>query len=151
MAAERSNPYNVFNFLVTIDGFGDSGSFQAGFQEISGLGNEITIAEYRNGNEKANHVRKVAGMNKITDVTFKRGVTGSLQIYQWLLAIRTGSPQRRSVRIELRDETGTKTVMSWKLFNAMIMKYTGPTLNAKGGTDLAIEEMVVSTEDITIE
>ena len=150
MAVERTNPYNVFNFLVTIDGFGGADSFQAGFQEISGLSNEITIAEYRNGNEKANHVRKVAGMNKITDVTFKRGITGSLQIYQWLLAIRSGSQERRRVQIDLRDETGTNIVMTWTLFNAMIMKYTGPTLNGKGGTDLAIEEMVVSAEDITV-
>ena len=77
-------------------------------------------------------------------------VTGSQQIYQWLLAIRTGSQERRRVRIDLRDETGTRTVMTWTLFNAMIMKYTGPTLNGKGGTDLAIEEMVVSAEDITV-
>ena len=42
MAVERSTPYNAFNFRVTVDRFGDAGSLQAGFQEISGLGNEIT-------------------------------------------------------------------------------------------------------------
>jgi hypothetical protein len=35
---------------------------------------EVTVAEYRNGNEKENSLRKITGLNKATDVTLKRGV-----------------------------------------------------------------------------
>ena len=33
-----------------------------------------TVAEYRNGNDKENHVRKVPGLHKVGDVTLKRGI-----------------------------------------------------------------------------
>jgi phage tail-like protein len=152
MPVERSTPYHGFNFRVTVDRFGDANSFTAGFQEISGLGNEITMAEYRNGSEPENHVRKIPGMNKTPDVTLKRGVIGSLNIFSWIKETREGSQAvRRSVIIELMDEAHTQAVMTWKLTNALPMKYTGPTLNAKGGTDVAIEELVLSCEKIDVE
>ena len=152
MAVDRNTPYNAFNFRVTVDRFGDANSFTAGFQEISGLGNEITLAEYRNGNEAENHVRKIPGMNKATDVTLKRGVIGSLNIFAWIKDTREGSQSvRRNVVIELMDEAHTAPVMTWKLTNAVPMKYTGPTLNAKGGTDVAIEELVLACEKIDVE
>jgi phage tail-like protein len=50
------------------------------------------------------------------------------------------------VVIELMDEAHTAAVMTWKLYNAVPMKYTGPTLNAKGGTDVAMEELVLTYE-----
>jgi phage tail-like protein len=152
MAVERNTPYHGFNFRVTVDRFGDAGAFSAGFQEISGLGNEITLAEYRNGNEPENHVRKVPGINKATDVTLKRGVIGSLNIFAWIKETREGSQAvRRTVTIELMDEAHTSPVMTWKLTNAVPMKYTAPTLNAKGGTDVAMEELVLACEKIDVE
>ena len=33
---------------------------------------------------------KITGLNKATDVTLKRGVIGSLNLYQWLNDIRNG-------------------------------------------------------------
>lgn len=152
MPVERSTPYHAFNFRVTVDRFGDANSFTAGFQEVSGLGNEITVAEYRNGNEAENHVRKVPGMNKATDVTLKRGVVGSLNIFSWIKETREGSQAiRHTVTIDLMDEAHTGAVMTWKLTNALPMKYTGPTLNAKGGDEVAIEELVLACEKIDVE
>jgi phage tail-like protein len=149
---ERENPYHGFNFRVTVDRFGGPGQFQAGFQEVSGLGGEITMADYRNGNDGVNHVRKIHGMNKSTDVTMKRGVIGSLNIFSWFKDTREGKQDvRRTVVIDLMDENHQNPVMTWKLLNAMPMKYTGPTLNAKGGTDVAIEELVLTCERIDIE
>ena len=152
MSVPRDNPYHGFNFRVTVDRLGDANSFAAGFQEISGLGGEITMAEYRNGNEPVNHVRKIHGMNKSTDVTLKRGLIGNLNIFTWFNDVRLGNQDvRRNVTIELLDEAHSGTVMTWVLFNAMPMKYTGPTLNAKGGTDVAIEELVLTCERIDIQ
>src|SRR3982751_2477012 len=91
MAVLRERPYVQFNFLVDL-GTGTTDGPEAGFQEVSGLGMEVTVAEYRNGNEKENSVRKLTGMNKVTDVTLKRGVIGSLNLYQWLHPIRNRGP-----------------------------------------------------------
>ena len=76
--ADRDRPYMQFNFLVSIGDGTDPSAVTAGFQEVSGIGMEVTVSEYRNGNEKENSVRKITGLNKATDVTMKRGVIGSL-------------------------------------------------------------------------
>lgn len=151
MAVQRDNPYNSFNFLVDL-GTGDTGTIQAGFQEVNGLNMEVTSADYRNGNEKVNHVRKVNGIYRVGDVTLRRGLIGTLDLYQWMDQVRTGDQgARRNVTIHLRDESGQNTVMSWRLLNARPLRYTAPTFNAKGGTDVAIEELVLSCEDLQIE
>src|SRR3990172_4110363 len=84
MAVFRDRPYVQFNFLVDLGAGSGTDSPDAGFQEVSGIGMEVTVAEYRNGNEKENSVRKITGLNKSTDVTLKRGIIGSLNLYQWL-------------------------------------------------------------------
>jgi phage tail-like protein len=151
MAVPRDNPYGAFNFRVTVDKFGDADSVQAGFQEISGLGLEVTVAEYRNGNEKENHVRKMSGIYKASDVTLKRGVIGYTDFFDWIKEVRQGDQAvRRTVKIDLMNEENTSEVMTWTLTNAKPMKYTGATLNAKGGTDVAIEELVLSCEKLDV-
>src|SRR5918997_4723657 len=97
-------PYVQFNFLVDL-GDGVTDGPQAGFQELSGIGMEVTVSEYRNGNHKENSVLKITGMNKSTDVTMKRGVIGSLNLYQWLDQIRNGDQNAmRTVTGELPNE-----------------------------------------------
>jgi phage tail-like protein len=151
MAVQRDDPYGSFNFLVDL-GTGDTASVKAGFQEVSGLNTELTQAEYRNGNEKANHVRKVSGMYKVGDVTFKRGLIGATDLYEWIDQVRKGDrTAMRSVTITMQDEAHEGPVMTWRLTRARPMRYTAPSLNGKGGTDVAIEELVVSCEDMTIE
>ena len=150
MATQRDNPYGSFNFLVDFS-TGDSGSVLAGFQEVSGLNIEVTSADYRNGNSKVNHPVKVNGVYKVGDVTFKRGVIGSLDLYQWVDEVRKGSTSRQRVVVSLQDESHDGPVMSWVLTNARPIRYTAPSMNAKTGTDVAIEELVLSIEDLEIE
>ena len=150
MAVLRERPYVQFNFLVDL-GTGNTDGQDAGFQEISGIGMEVTVAEYRNGNEKENSVRKITGLNKATDVTMKRGVIGSLTLYQWLNQIRNGDQTAfRTVIIHLQNEDHTSIVQTWKLLRARIIKHTSGPLNAKG-TDVAMEELVISYERLEME
>ncbi len=150
MAILRNRPYVQFNFTVDL-GTGNTEGPQAGFQEISGIGMEITVAEYRAGNHKENSVMKINGMNKATDVTMKRGVIGSLDLYNWLNQIRNGDPDSlRTVTIQLMSEDHTQAVQTWKLLRARIIKHTSGPLNAKG-TDVAMEELVVAYERLEME
>ncbi len=149
MAILRERPYVQFNFLVDL-GSGTTGP-EAGFQECSGIGMEVTVAEYRTGNAKENSVMKITGMNKSSDITLKRGVIGSLNLYQWLNDIRNGNQDAmRTVILQLQNEDHTSTVMTWKLLRARIIKYTCGPLNAKG-TDVAMEEMVLAYERLEME
>ena len=150
MAVFRDRPYVQFNFLVDL-GTGNTDGPDAGFQEVTGIGMEVTVAEYRNGNEKENSVRKVTGLNKATDVTMKRGVIGSLSLYQWLNQIRNGDQNAlRTVTLQLQNEDHTAVVQSWKLLRARIIKHTSGPFNAKG-TDVAMEELVVAYERLEME
>jgi phage tail-like protein len=150
MAILRERPYVQFNFLVDL-GTGNTDGADAGFQEISGIGMEVTVAEYRNGNEKENSVRKITGLNKSTDVTLKRGVIGSLSLYKWLDQIRNGDQAAlRNVVIQLQSEDHTSVVMTWKLIRARIIKHTSGPLNAKG-TDVAMEELTLAYERLEME
>ena len=112
---------------------------------------EVAVAEYRNGNSKENSVIKITGLNKATDVTLKRGVIGSLNLYQWLNQIRNGDQAAlRTVTIQLQNEDHSAVVQTWKLLRARIIKHTSGPLNAKG-TDVAMEEMVLAYERLEME
>jgi len=149
--AERTTPYGAFNFSVNLNGPSGPDTPLGGFSDVSGLGIEITMAEYRNGNDKENHVRKVAGIHKVTDVTLKRGIVNSGDLWNWLKETqRNGPAAQRTVTITLRDEAG-EDVESWTLRNVVPMKWTGPTLAAKGGGDVAMEELVLSAEGMDLE
>lgn len=150
MATLRERPYVQFNFLVNLGNDGATGA-QAGFQEVSGIGMEVTVSEYRNGNAAENSVMKITGMNKSTDVTLKRGVIGSLNLYNWLDDIRNGNQAAmKDVTIELQNEDHTQTVQTWKLLRARIIKHTSGPFNAKG-TDVAMEELVLAYERLEME
>lgn len=150
MATLRERPYVQFNFLVDI-GDGNTEGPMAGFQEVSGIGMEVTVAEYRNGNSRENSVMKITGMNKATDVTLKRGVIGSLNLYQWLDDIRNGNQNAlRTVTVTLQNEDHSQAVVTWKLLRARIIKSTMGPLSAKG-TDVAMEEMVLAYERLEME
>ena len=150
MATLRERPYVQFNFLVDL-GDGVTEGPQAGFQEVSGIGMEVTVSEYRNGNHKENSVWKITGMNKSTDVTMKRGVIGSLNLYQWLDQIRNGDQNAmRTVTVQLQNEDHTGVVQTWKLLRARIIKHTSGPMNAKG-TDVAMEELVLAYERLEME
>ena len=141
--ADRTLPYSAFNFAVDL-----GGEVTAGFSDVSGLSTDVTVAEYRAGNDKARYTHKLPGLHKTSDVTLKRGVINSKDLQAWMQQVRDEGPvAKRDVVITMFDETGTP-VQSWKLHNAMPLKYTGPTLAGKGGGDVAMEELVLSVEEL---
>jgi phage tail-like protein len=117
-----------------------------GFSDVSGLETDIHISEYRDGNDVEPHVRKIPGSHKVGDVTLKRGVVDSSDLWQWISDARVlGVDAQRDVVITLLDEAGSP-VQQWKLRGVIPMKYTGPTLAGKGGGEVAMEELILSAE-----
>ncbi len=142
----RDLPYGAFNYIVNFDG---SEAF-GGFSDVSGIGTELTLAEYRNGNDSENHVSKVPGVHKVTDVTLKRGIIDSSDLWEWVNGSRTQGPDaKKNVTITLLDEA-RNPVQAWTLRGVLPMKYTGPTLAAKGGGDVAMEELVLAADGFII-
>ena len=154
MPTFRDNPYGAFNFIVSLgqaQGDGAEGSIIGGFSDVSGLGVDVSYSEYRNGNEKVNTVRKIPNTHKNDDVTLKRGVIGSLNLYQWLDQIRNGDQNAtRTITIQLQNEDHTEVVQTWKLLRARIIKHVSGPMNAKG-TDVAMEELTIAYERLEME
>lgn len=147
MATYRDNPYGAFNFIVSL-GTGQESETVGGFSDVSGLGREVNYSEYRNGNEKFNTVRKVPNTFKSDDVTLKRGLVGSTTLFEWLKNVGNGEHDPRLVTVTLMDEA-RNAVASWELRNAQPKKWTGPTLAAKGGGEVAMEELSLVCEECT--
>lgn len=147
----RSTPYGAFNFAVNLNSPGvDPESELGGFSDVSGLSTENVMSEYRVGNAKEAHVQKIPLLHKVGDVTLKRGLVDSLEFFAWIKDVRSkGLKAKRDVVITLKDETGT-AVRKWKLQGVVPLKYTGPTLAGKGA-EVAMEELVLSSEGIEIE
>ena len=150
MAVLRDRPYGQFNFLVDL-GTGQTDGPEAGFQECSEISMSVDVIEYRNGNDKENGPRKITGLNRAADVTLKRGVIGSLNLYAWLDQVRNGDQNAlRTVTISLQNEDHTAVVMTWKLLRARPIKHISGPLNAKG-TDVAMEELTLAYERLDME
>lgn len=151
MATKRDDPYGPFNYRVTITP--ESGDeVLAAFSEVSGLNTEITYADYRDGTDPSNRPRKVALTYKGGDVTLKRGLIGSLDLWKWTELVRKGDlVARATVVIELLSEDNQQTVATWRLVNARPSTWTGPSLAAAGGSEVAMEEVTLVCEDIFYE
>jgi len=150
MAVVRDRPYAQFNFLVDL-GDGNTSGPQAGFAEVSAISMEVEVIEYRNGNAKENSVRKITGLNKSADVTLKRGVIGSLDLYAWMNDVRNGDETAlRTVTIQLQNEDHSEVVQTCKLLRARIVRLSTGPLCARGN-DVAIEEIVLAYERLELE
>lgn len=149
MATLRTDPYGAFNFQVAL-GTSDETTVIGGFSDVSGLGTEINYSEYRNGSELVNTVRKVANTFKQEDVTLKRGLIGVTELFQWVKDVREGARQQRNVTIILLNEA-REPVATFRLQNAQPKKWMGPTLAAKGGGEVAMEELHLVHEGIIYE
>ncbi len=149
MAVLRDRPYAQFNFLIDL-GTGETDGPRAGFQECGQIGMSVDVIEYRNGNEKANEVRKLTGLARYPDVTLRRGIIGSLDLYEWLDQIRNGDANAvRNVTILLQNEN-RQVVQTWHLRRARIVKHVSGPLNAQG-CDVAIEELTLAYERLELE
>lgn len=114
MAIFRDDPYRAFNFRVTIEGADGDGPL-AGFCEVAGLSAQAETVEYRAGNEKATAPRKLVGLTHYGDVTLRRGIVGSTDLWEWFRATRDGAAQARTVLVELLSADRAAVAMTWKL------------------------------------
>jgi phage tail-like protein len=138
----RHDPYKNFPFRVEIEGL-----VSAGFTEVSGLSAEAEVIEYREGADMT-PARKLPGLTKYENVTLKRGITDSRELFEWWTTVVNGKVQRRSVAITLLDDDGTE-VLRWVLHEAWIAKIEFGDLEAEGN-DVAIESIELAHERLEL-
>ena len=144
----QAAPYLAFPYFVELT-TSDRSTALGGFWHVRGLppSSSATTADYAEGQGLL--PVKLPGILKVTDVTLKRGVVDSSQLWNWLNSVRSGSATvPRTLHLTLRDET-RQAVTQWTLHSATPKHWGGPTLSATGD-DVAIEELILSAESIEI-
>jgi phage tail-like protein len=142
-APTRNDPYRNYSFRVQIEGV-----TSAGFTEVSGLSAEAEVIEYREGAD-VRSTRKLPGLITYTNVTLKRGITASRELFHWWMTVVNGTVQRRNVVIVLLDED-RQEVLRWQLREAWIAKIEFGDLQAEGN-EVAIESIELAHEGLELE
>lgn len=138
----RTDPLRNFRFRLEIDGI-----TLASFSDAA-IGETTTEAiDYREGTEPM-HVRKLSGLTKFGNITLKRGITDTLELFNWHKQIMAGQIQtnRKQVAIVAQDETGTDKAR-FVVTDAWPMKYDPSDLSGKGN-EVFIELLELVNEGI---
>jgi phage tail-like protein len=142
----QPQPWAIFNYYVQLMMTGGTKPL-GGFFQVSGLTRPLLPGGLRSGSNPA----MSTSLRGHGDVTLKRGVVDSSELWNWIGSVRTGdgAADRYTALITLRDEAG-QPEQTWRLSGATPKRWSGPSLSGKGDGDVAIEELVLSAENITI-
>jgi phage tail-like protein len=146
--AQRVDPFATFKFHVEI---GDIK--EAAFDECSGLEMSTDVKDYEEGGLNE-YVHKLPGRTKHSNVTLKRGLAVSNELFSWFQEMEecllTGKPvEFRKVTITLNGIDG-QVSMNWTLSNAFPVKWSGPGFKA-GESAVAIETLEFAHHGIKVE
>ena len=119
------------------------------FTECSGIGSENEIVEHKvvtpDGHQK---VMKIPGRLKWGDITLKRGVTSSMDIWNWRKLVEDGKVEeaRCNGTITMFDQA-LQPVARWNFEGAWPSKVSGPTPKSDGN-EISVEELTIAHEYI---
>lgn len=137
-------PLVGFHFAVDI-----SGVITGYFTECSGLGSEHEVIEHKVVTEKGTEVvMKIPGRLKWENITLKRGITSSMDIWTWRKEVESGNVDsaRRDGSIIMFDQQLTE-VARWNFLRAWPVKVTGPQPKSDSN-EIGIEELTIAHEYI---
>ncbi len=136
----RVEPLTSFAFHVEIGSVSE-----AVFSECSGLQAEVQVEEYFQGGDN-DTVHKLPGRVRFSNVTLRRGIGCSDQLWNWWKEVLQGRITRKQVSIILYDQPGNE-VMRWTLADAFPVKWVAPQLRA-GDNNIAIEALELTYEGL---
>lgn len=138
----RNDPYKGFRFRLEIQGLQ-----VAGFSEATLPDQTVESTTYREGTDIA--FRKLSGLTRVTTLTLKRGLTDSMDLYDWYSAVsQLGAAVggRKNVSIILIDDAAQEKVR-WNMGNAWPTKYSTTGFNASS-SEAMIETLELEIETI---
>ena len=120
------------------------------FTEVAGLGSETEVIEHKimAKDVKEPLIRKVPGRLKWGDITLKRGITSSMDFYDWRKQVEQGDVDgaRLDGTITMFDNTFAP-VAEWTFNKGWPSKISGPSLSADGNA-IGVEELTIVHEGI---
>lgn len=112
----------------------------AGFRECSGLTIDTEVFEYSEGGQNT-YTHKLPVRTKYGNITLKRGLDPTQDLYHWFVSSIDGVPcGRKNVSIMIYGPLGGQPVEKWDLMEAYPVKWVGPELKTEAGA-LAVETL----------
>ncbi len=137
-------PLSKFHFQV------EWGGTSIGFTEASGLTVETEMIEYRHGASPEYHKTRMPGMQKLSNITLKRGTfQGDNEFYAWWNTVSLNTIERRDITISLLNESHEPVVV-WKVKSAWPVKVQTTDLKSDAN-EVAIESLELVHEGLTIQ
>lgn len=139
---ERDDPYRNFRFRVEIDGIRI-----AGFAEATIPDSTTDTTDYREGTDLP-FQRKLSGLTKYGNITLKRGLTDSMELYNWKKLVEDSGAikARKGISLILIDEEGNDKAQ-WDINEAWPTKYDASDFSAKAN-DVVIESFEIVHEGV---
>jgi len=139
---QRTDPYRGFRFRVEIDGI-----TTAGFSEVTIPDSTTDSVDYREGTDTPTQ-KKLSGLIKYGNITLKKGITDSMELYDWRKQVeqKGASGARKNMSLILIDEEGNDKCR-WDIVEAWPTKYDASDFNAKGN-EVIIETLEIVHEGI---
>jgi len=136
------DPTGAFQFGVEM-----LGTQVAGFSEVSGIGMETELEEYREGGVN-DHCHYFPKGTKYSKLVLKRGVIGANDLWSWYRGCVSGAIKRKTISIILYDYSRTE-VRRWSVVDAFPVKWVGPDLKSDSNA-VAVESIELVHRGITV-
>ena len=117
----------------------------AGFQECSGIDMSLETEDVNEGGNNG-LVLKFPKRVKYGEITLKKGITRSTDLYDWLGGFAQGIGKRKDGVITLLDASHRPFAV-WRFRRALPTKWSGPALNAQTST-IAVESLTFVHEGL---
>ena len=140
---QRKDPLVAFNFKVDI-----GGAVFGSFRECTGMGSETDLIETKESKDGKLIYMKIPGALKWENIVLKRGITDSMDIWNWRKEVEQGNVKdaRRNGTVTMYDQNGDEVAI-WNFENGWPRKVSGPTFNAQENA-IGIEELEIVHEGI---
>ncbi|SRR6266540_2810733 len=123
------------------------GQIQGAFRECTGLGSENEVVESKASGPKGEFIlKKIPGRMKYTNIVLKRGITSSMDMWEWRNLVELGKVDeaRKNGSIVMFNPQNQE-IARWDFRSAWPSKLTGPTANATNN-EIGIEELEITHE-----
>jgi phage tail-like protein len=117
------------------------------FFECKGFGSSSQVVEMQQNNAKGHRINaKLPGVLDWTDITLSKGLTDSLELWQWFKMVENGKMAQARVNgtITLLSHD-LKPIAKFSFVNAWPVSITGPSLSSDSN-DYGVEELVITHE-----
>ena len=143
--AEREDPLVAFKFGLEIEG-----KLTGFFTQVGGIGSETEVVQQKVVNSETGEtiIRQIPGRLTWTPVSLKRGVTSSIDIWEWRQLVVDGKidDARTNCSVIAYSQDNTE-IGRWNFENAWPSKVVGQEMDA-GSTDYMVEDVTIVHEGV---